>query len=91
MLGGLGSPEFREAQRRWSARAGSVPATLTAKSLADIDEWQTEMQLKPMRSGRVQLYTTGLSGEERAATGVDMVDLDEAVAAIARAGDPPSR
>ena len=34
-------------------------ATLTAKSLAEVDEWQTEMQLKAMRLGRVQLYTTG--------------------------------
>ena len=27
--------------------------TLTAKSLADVDEWQTEMQLKPMRIGKI--------------------------------------
>ena len=65
-------------------------ATLTAKSMADVDEWQTEMQLKPMRVGRISLYTTGLSDEERALTGVEMVaDLDETIArSISRAGDP---
>ena len=26
-------------------------ATLTAKTFAEMDEWQTEMQLKPMRVG----------------------------------------
>ena len=43
-----------------------------------------------MRVGRISLYTTGLSGEDRALTGVEMIaDLDEAIArSIARAGDP---
>ena len=58
--------------------------------MADIDEWQTEMQLKPMRLGRVQLYTTGLSSEERRITGVEPVDsVDEAIRqSVARSGDP---
>jgi lactate racemase len=65
-------------------------ATLTAKSMADVQEWQTEMQLKPMRIGRISLYTSGLSDEERALTGVEMIaDLDEAIArSVARAEDP---
>ena len=33
------------------------------------------MQLKPMRVGRVQLYTTGLDAEERRITGVEMIEL----------------
>ena len=45
--------------------------TLLAKRFADVDEWQTEMQLKSMRVGRVQLYTTGLDAEERSLTGVE--------------------
>lgn len=66
---GFGSKEFRAAHRRL--------ATLTAKSMADVDEWQTEMQLKPMRVSRISLYTSGLSGEERALTGIEMItDLD---------------
>ena len=47
------------------------------------------MQLKSMRVGRVQLYTTGLDAEERSLTGVDTIDsVDDALAAaLARAGD----
>jgi len=63
--------------------------TLLRKQLADIDEWQTEMQLKTMRIGRIQLYTSGLSGEERRVTGIDVIEsIDEAVAqSMARSGD----
>ena len=88
---GMGSREFREAQERLVALgAERFLATLTAKSLADVDEWQTEMQLKPMRIGQVQLFTTGLDEGERRVTAVEIVDsLDAAVAAaIARHGDP---
>ena len=41
--------------------------------MADIDEWQTEMQLKPMRVGGIQLFTSGLNNEERKITGVDQI------------------
>jgi nickel-dependent lactate racemase len=87
---GFGSPEFRESQ---TALVQQGPerflATLTAKTLADIDEWQTEMQLKPMRVGDIQLYTTGLNDEEAAITAVEMIgSLDAAIAAsMARHGD----
>ncbi|MEM7686362.1 MAG: hypothetical protein AAF293_16155, partial [Pseudomonadota bacterium] len=56
--------------------------TLTVKSLADIDEWQTEMQLKPMRIGRVQLYAPGL-GLGHDITGIDRID--DVTAAISQA------
>ena len=87
---GFGSAEFREAQSRLvELGPDRFLATLSAKTLADIDEWQTEMQLKPLRVGRVQLYTTSLDDEERRHTAVDVVaSLDEAVAsAIADSGD----
>ena len=87
---GFGSAPFRASQARLvELGCERFLATLQAKSLADIDEWQTEMQLKPMRMSRVQLYTTGLDAEERQLTAVDMVgSLDEAVAeAVARHGD----
>jgi len=87
---GFGSPQFRDAQRRLVELGPErFLATLTAKSLADMDEWQTEMQLKPMRMARVQLYTTGLDAEERRLTAVEMVpSLDAAIAeSIARHGD----
>lgn len=87
---GFGSHEFREAQARLVALGPErFLATLTAKSLAEIDEWQTEMQLKPMRVGRIELYTTGLLGEDRALTGVTMIgDLTNAIAqSMQRSGD----
>ena len=59
------------------------------KALADIDEWQTEMQLKPMRVGRIQLFTGGLPPEDRSLTGVEVVsDLDAAIRdAVVASGD----
>jgi hypothetical protein len=47
------------------------------------------MQLKPMRKGRIQLYTTGLDAELRALTGVETIAsvADAVRASIARTGD----
>ena len=88
---GFGSSEFREAQGKL-VKLGPQRFldTLTAKSLAEIDEWQTEMQLKPMRVGTVELYTTGLVGDDRLLTGVSTVDdIGAAIArSIAASGDP---
>ena len=88
---GFGSTEFRAAQARLRALGpDAFLQTLLVKRLADVDEWQTEMQLKSLRAGRVQLYTTGLDDEERSLTCVDTVDSVEAAlaAAVARANDP---
>lgn len=75
---GFGSREFRDAQTRLVELGGArFLATLNAKSLADIDEWQTEMQLKTMRVGHIQLYTPGLDQEEKRITAVEMVDSVE--------------
>jgi len=88
---GFGSREFRTAQDKLVELGQSAFLdTLTAKRFAEIDEWQTEMQLKPMRIGKICLYTEGLDADERVATGVDIVeDLDAAIAdAVAASGDP---
>jgi nickel-dependent lactate racemase len=88
---GFGSAEFREAQRRLvDLGPEAFLRTLIAKRFADVDEWQTEMQLKSLRAGRVQLYTTGLDAEERRLTGVETIDaVDAALAtAVGRARDP---
>jgi nickel-dependent lactate racemase len=87
---GLGSKEFRAAQGRLVEMGPEgFLRSILPKPLADIDEWQTEMQLKPMRVGRVQLYSEGLPREDRAFTGVEMVnDLDAAIRdAVAAGGD----
>ena len=87
---GFGSAEFLAAQTRL-VQIGSEAflAGLLGKPLADIDEWQTQMQLKPTRLGRVQLYTTGLTASERRLTGVEPVEsLDQAILeSTARAKD----
>ena len=78
---GIGSTEYRDAQRRLLARGvEGFFADISRQSHAQIDEWQTQMQLKPMRRGAVYLYTTGLQGEDRALTGVNLVDsVSEAI------------
>jgi nickel-dependent lactate racemase len=88
---GFGSAEFRAAQQRLlDLGPDAFLQTLLAKRFADVDEWQTEMQLKSLRVGRVQLYTTGLDADERRLTGVETIDaVDDSLAtAIARARDP---
>ena len=91
---GVGSPEFRAAQERLvSLGPDAFLETLTSKALADIDEWQTEMQLRPMRIGRIALYAPALSDADHAVTGVERIrDLSAEIAAsIARQGDMKSR
>jgi lactate racemase len=79
---GIGSAHFRNAQSRLvELGPDAFLDSLLAKKLADVDEWQTEMQLKPMRSGKVCLYTTGLCEADHALTGVRIVD--DITAAIA--------
>ena len=87
---GMGSAEFVEAQRRLVdlGPEGFLEA-ITGKSHADIDEWQTEMQLKPMRIGAIHLYSKALGEDDWGLTGVNRVtDLDGCIAeSVARAGD----
>ena len=87
---GIGSPEFRESQARLvELGPEAFLQTLLAKDFAEIDEWESEMQLKPMRVGSVQLYCPEMTEGDRALTGVEMVDdLKQAIqAAMERAGD----
>ncbi|MDP6952417.1 MAG: hypothetical protein QGF53_06610, partial [Alphaproteobacteria bacterium] len=88
---GMGSAEFVDAQRRLlELGPDGFLESLLAKSHAAVDEWQTEKQLKPMRAGRVRLYASGLTGEDRMLTGVEMIDsVEDAVAeSVADTGDP---
>ena len=79
---GMGSKHYAEAQRRLvELGPDGFGASIAGKPHADIDEWQTQMQLRPMRVGRVRLYTDGLSEEDATLTGVDRVtDLTVAIA-----------
>jgi nickel-dependent lactate racemase len=88
---GLGSKSFRDSQRRLiELGPKGFLESILPKPLAGIDEWQTEMQLKALRAGRIQLYSRGLPATDHGLTGVEMVDdLDRAIdAAVAVAGEP---
>jgi nickel-dependent lactate racemase len=88
---GLGSDDFINAQRRMiQLGSDEFLRRILLKSHADIDEWQTQMQLKPMAVGTLQLYSTGLSQAQHALTGVTSIDSvrSAVLASIAASGDP---
>jgi lactate racemase len=88
---GMGSKHYIEAQRRLvDLGPEGFASSIEGKRHADIDEWQTQMQLKPMRVGRVRLYTDGLDDLDAALTGVERItDLAAAVTeSMARHRDP---
>ena len=76
---GMGSREYVEAQEKLIALgADGFLEQIRPKKHAAIDEWQTEMQLKPMRKGRIHLYTQGLDRHQQKLTGVEVIDDPEA-------------
>lgn len=83
---GMGSPDYVEAQRRLVAvGTDKFLEELWPKKNAAVDEWQTEMQLKPMRIGTVRLYTQGLTEQDMDLTGVEtFTDLERFHHAIRR-------
>lgn len=86
---GLGSAEYRMAQKRLVGQGGErFLRELAQKSHAEIDEWQSQMQLKPLGRGRVTLVST-LSAADRDLTGVDSSDSLEAAIrqSVERQGD----
>jgi lactate racemase len=88
---GMGSKHYVEAQRRLvELGAEGFAASIAGKPHADVDEWQTQMQLRPMRVGRVRLYTDGLGAPDVALTGVEAVtDVGAAIAdSMRRHRDP---
>ena len=87
---GMGSREFVEAQKTLcEVGLDRFMSILDTREKALIDEWQTEMLIKALRKGTVQLYTTGLGPEDMKDTCVEPVSsVDEAVmASIQAQGD----
>lgn len=75
---GMGSKEYVEAQRRLGfLGADGFLADIGRKRFADIDEWQTQMQLRAAKAGSVYLYSGGLSANDRGLTGVRVIDSVE--------------
>ncbi len=84
---GIGSREFVEAQRLLcEVGPERFMSILKARDKALVDEWQTEMLVKALRVGTVQLYTAGLSKAELKDIFVKSVrSVEEAVAASVEA------
>ncbi len=78
---GIGSFEYKESQRKFiTAGADMFMKEIMSKEHADIDEWETEMQLKPMQIGTVHIYSEGLSDTDKALTGAHIIEsLEEAI------------
>ena len=87
---GLGSAQFVDAQRRLiQLGADEFLHRILLKSHAEVDEWQTQMQLKPMAVGTLQLYSTGLNRAQHTLTGVRSIDSvrSAVLESIAASGD----
>jgi nickel-dependent lactate racemase len=62
---GMGSQEFVAAQRLLcEVGSDQFMSILDGRDKALIDEWQTEMLIKALRVGKIQLYATGLSRDD---------------------------
>jgi nickel-dependent lactate racemase len=86
---GLGSAEFAEAQGRLiQLGSDEFLRQILLKSHADIDEWQTQMQLKPMAIGTLQLFSD-LSPAQQALTGVCSIESvrSAVLESVAASGD----
>jgi nickel-dependent lactate racemase len=72
---GIGSPEYADAQKCLTKLGPEkFLQGIMDKRYAEIDEWQTEMQVKAMKKANILLYTDGLTKEQRALTGVTMIE-----------------
>jgi lactate racemase len=89
---GMGSAEFVESQERLiDLGSDAFLESIFKKSHASIDEWQSQMQLKPMSIGDIHLYATGLKPSDHAKTGVHVVQsIDDAIRASVSRGQSKS-
>lgn len=78
---GMGSPEFVAAQQMLCEHGQKeFMGILHRRSEALIDEWQTEMLLKPLRTGRIKMFTEKLSANDLDQIFVDHVtDLKQTI------------
>ena len=78
---GMGSVAYAGAQQRLVDQGPKgFLNNLKQKKMADVDEWQTEMQLKPMRIGAIHLYSRGMSVNDWALTSIARIkNLEETI------------
>ena len=79
---GIGSPAFASAQKRLlELGSDGFLADISRKTRADVDEWQTQMQLRAQTRARIGLYSSDLDVGARTLTGVNAIDsLEKAIA-----------
>lgn len=79
---GLGSASYVQAQRDMlEVGLSEFTRRLKNQRLANIDEWETEMQMKAQAKVNVQLYSPDFPIETRELTGVDWIEsIEEALA-----------
>ena len=71
---GLGSKEFKKSQKSLlKIGANQFLKNILNKNHADIDEWQTEMEIKSLKKGNIYLYSEGLTKEDEELTGVNII------------------
>jgi nickel-dependent lactate racemase len=71
---GMGSKEYIQAQKQLQQMGTEkFLECLNSRQVAEIDEWETEMQIKPMRLGSIHLYSKMLSDSLQSITGVRQV------------------
>ena len=83
---GLGSEEFCNAQSLLVCRGiEGFLEQARQRPIANVDEWQTLKLIEAIRRGRVHLFATGLSQEQRLLTGVTCHEnWQEAIKAVVR-------
>ncbi|MDG2071862.1 MAG: nickel-dependent lactate racemase [Pseudomonadales bacterium] len=87
---GIGSADYRASQKRLlDEGSDAFLKGILKKQFADIDEWQTEMLLRPTRVANVHLFSQGLDPEDYHLTGVQMTTSIEATIAksVSESGD----
>tara|TARA_B100000686_G_scaffold322360_1_gene376026 strand:- start:2216 stop:3499 length:1284 start_codon:yes stop_codon:yes gene_type:complete len=71
---GIGSDEFKDSQKALlKFGTDQFLKNILNKKYADVDEWQTEMEIKSLKKGNIFLYSEGLTKKEKELTGVNIV------------------
>lgn len=78
---GLGSDDFRNSQRcLLDEGPEAFLRRISAKSAADVDEWETHMQIKAQSDFHISLFTDEMSEEDRQLTGLDLpVSMEDGI------------
>ena len=72
---GLGSDDFLKSQKNLlKVGLDKFLEQILNKEHADIDEWQTEMEVKSLKKGNIYLYSEGLSNADKKLTGVNITN-----------------